>query len=415
MHFVSQRSQTVASQPQDACSINLSDKEADAAPPRGAHQPVSKVAASADEGTSAGVLSHSTADTAKDDPAQGHKPVASAAAMSSITEPEAAATAAALPAFRLPDAVIAEPAELPQPQWAGSSARPAAAPVNFLSLAGRLPADLRAEAAHVASEEPSAITELGNAAAAFVLPEAAVAEPAQVPQLQCPAVPAHPAAVLVPAVSPLPAGSLPAELQIKAAHTAPDQRSAVKQSEAAAAAAATNALMLPEAVLDEPVQLPQLQWPDLSAHPAAVLAPAASPESVGRLPPELQAETALTGPRTSRSSAPAGSTSHQLSPVVVAVADKVCSPEQHSWLGQADEAAPDGRLATLSPDASQQSPAASGRLQVQPRLPKCLVCICCHRIMLSQDSLRQCMMHFAVCDLVPFVCLCACVCYTRLC
>ena len=141
----------------------------------------------------------------------------------------------------------------------------------------------------------------------------------------------------------------PPELQAKTAHTAPDKRSAVKQSEAAAAAAGTNALTLPETVLDRPVQLPQLQWPDSSAHPPAALA---FPESAGRLPSELQAEAALTAPETSRSSAPAGTTYQQLSPAVVAVADKVCCPEQHSWLAQADEADLDGRLATVSPDAS---------------------------------------------------------------
>ena len=294
VQFVNQHKHAIGSQPEDACSVNLSDDEVDAAPPRVAHQHVSEVAASADEGTSAGALPHSTVDTSTDVQAQGHKPVASAAAPSSVTEPEAATAAAASPAFRLPAAVIAEPAELPQLQWPGMLARPAAVlvPVSSLSPAGRLPPDLRPEAAHVGPEEASAIREPENAAAASTLPEAAVAVLAQVPQLQ---------------------------------------------------------------------------GPNVSAHPAAVHAPAAFPQFAGRLPPELQAEAAPTAPEPSRSGAPAGSTSQQLSPVAVAVAE-VYSPEQHSWPAQAGQADPDGRRANLC-HASQQAAGMSSRLQVQPWVP----------------------------------------------
>ena len=193
MQFVSQHRQTVGSQPEDAYSVNLSDGEADAALPRDAHQP--EVVASDDEGTSAGALSHSPANTAEDDQAPGHKLVISTAGLSSVTEREAAAVAAALPAFRLSDAVIAEPAELLQPQLPGISAHPAAVlvPVSSISVAGKLPADLRSKVLQrLLSSQKLLLLSLHRR-----------------PQLQWPAVSAHPAAELAPAVSPVPAGSLP--------------------------------------------------------------------------------------------------------------------------------------------------------------------------------------------------------------
>ena len=356
MRSVSQDRASIGSQPEDASSVNLSHGEADAAPPRVAQQPASKVVASADEGIFADALSHSTANTANGDQAQGHNSVASAVAPSSVAEPQAAAAAAALPAFRLPAAVADEPAGLPQLQLARTSAHLAAVlvPVNPLSLAGRLP-DVRVEAAHVAPEGPSAIRE--PAVAAAMLPEAAVPMLAQVPQLQRPASTAQPDALLAPAVFPRPAGSLPSELQAKDAHTTPNTCSAVREAEAAAPAAATDALTLPETV-------PQLKWPVLSAHPAAVLAPAAFPGSASRLPPKLLAEDRLTTLETSSSGAPSSSNSQQLSPAAVAEADRVCSPKQHHWPAQADQAGHDDRI-VLSHDASQQAPAMADRLQVQ--------------------------------------------------
>lgn len=306
VHFVYQHRHAIGSQPEHACSVILLDDEADAAAPKAAHQHVSKVAASADEGTSAGAFPHNTDDTSNDQQAQGHKSVASAAAPSSVTEPEAATAAAACPAFRLPAAVTAEPTELLQLQWPGMLAHPAAVlvPVNSLSVAGRLPSDLRPEAAHTASKEPSAMREPEEIVAACTSPAAADTVPAQVAQLEGPVV---------------------------------------------------------------------------SAHPPAVHAPAARlPPSAGRLPLDLQAKAALTAPQPSRSGARAGSTPQQLSPAAFAVADRVCSPEQHSWPTHADQVDPDGRLATLN-HARQQAPAMSGQLQVQPWVLKYLVCAHCHK------------------------------------
>ena len=359
MHFVSQHRHTIGLQPEHPCAVNLSDGEADAAPLRVVHQPVSSIADFANEGTSADALSHSIAKTATDDQARGDRSVAFAAAPASVSKPGAASAAVHLLAFKLPAAIV-EPAELPHLQWPGRFAHPAAelVPVKSLSIAGRLLPNPRAEAAHVAPEGPSATKELEDVVAAVcLLPEASVDVPAPLAQLQWPALSAHPDAVLAPTVFPVPAGSLPHGLQAEEAHTAPSKHSVVTQSEAAAPAAATNALMLPETE-------PQLRLPVLSAHPPAVLAPAGFPQSAGRLPPQLQAEADLSSPETNRSIAPAGSTSQQLSPVAVAVVDSVCSLEQHSGLAQADQADPDDQLATLNHDTSWQAPAVSGRLQV---------------------------------------------------
>ena len=358
IHFVSQHRHTIGLQPEDPCAVNLTDGEADAAPLLVAHQPVSSIAAFANEGTSADALSHSIATTATDDQARGDRFVASAAAPASVSKPGAASAAVHLLAFKLPAAIV-EPAELPHLQWPGRFAHPAAelVPVNSLSVDGRLPPDPRAEAAHVAPEGPSATKELEDVAAVCLLPEASVDVPAPLAQLQWPALSAHPDAVLALAVFPVPAGSLPHGLQAEEAHTAPSKHSVVTECEAAAPAAATNALMLQETE-------PQLRLPVLSAHPPAVLAPAGFPQSAGRLPPQLQAEADLTSPETNRSIAPASSTSQQLSPVAVAVVDSVCSLEQHSGLAQADQADADDQLATLNHDTSWQAPALSGRLQV---------------------------------------------------
>lgn len=302
MHYLSQHSHDICSQPQDACSVNLSDDEPDIASAALALQPVSSipvVAASADEATATDAVSGKTAGTTNDAAAQGQQSAASAAVPSSVTDPEGAAAAAATPPFSLPEAVTVEPADLYQLPWPGMLAHPAAVlvPAAFPSAAGRLPPDLRAEAAHQLPEEPPAGRVSNDASA--------------------------------------------------------DARS-----------------VLPEVTVGGPAQAPQMQWQGVSAHPAAVLAPADLPSLSGRLPPELWAEAAHGAHALSKCDVPHVSSSQQLTDAEV---DKVLSPERDIWPQGADEEADARDIARIAHGASQQASILSGSLQVQS-----LGCLCLH-------------------------------------
>ena len=130
------------SQPDDACSVNLSDGEADAVRPDSVDQPALDKSVLAGEGGPAHDVSHGTA---KDDAPQARNSVPSAAAPSPVTEPEAATTVA--PVATPLEAAIAEPIASPKPGRPGTSAYPAtviAPPVSATAAVG-LPADLCAE------------------------------------------------------------------------------------------------------------------------------------------------------------------------------------------------------------------------------------------------------------------------------
>lgn len=298
MHYLSQHRHDVESQPQDACSVNLSGDEPDVAPAALALQPVSHIpvdAASADGGTPADAVSPKAAGTATDAAAQGQQSAASAAVPSSVADHEAAAAAAAaVPPFSLPEAVTIEPADLLQLPWPGMLA--------------------------------------------------------------------HPAAVLIQATCPSAAGRLPPELRAEAAHKPPEDTSAVRVPEDATADVAAAGSALPEVTVAGSVQVPQLQRPGWSAHPADVLATADLPSLSGRLPPELRAEAAHTAPALSKCGVPHVSSSQQLT---YAEADRVLSPEQDIWPQGADEADA-GDIASMAHGTSQQASIMTGSLQVQP-------------------------------------------------
>lgn len=278
------------SQPQDACSVNLSGDEPDVRPAAPAIQPASC----------------KTAGTTNAAAAQDQQCAASAPVPSSVVDPEAAAAAAATPPFSLPDAVTIEPAESLQLQW--------------------------------------------------------------------PAMLAHPAAVLVPAAFPSAAGQLPPDLRAEAAHIRPEEPSAVRVPEDATADASTAGATLPEVTVAGPVQVPQLQCPGLSAHPAALLAPADLPSLSDTLPPELRAAAAHGGHALNKCGVPDVCSSQHLTGAEV---DRVLSPEQDIWPQGADEAEL-GDNASMAHCASQQA-IMSGSLQVQP-----LGCLCLY--MLSHTS-----------------------------
>ena len=290
MHYLSQHGHDLNSQPQDACSVNLSDDEPDVAPAALALQPVSRapvVAASAD------AVSCKAAGTANDAAAQGQQSAASAVP-SAVIDPEAAAAAAAAPPFSLPEAVTIEPADLLQLQW--------------------------------------------------------------------PDMLAHPAAVLIPATCPSAAGQLPPELRAEAAHKLPEETSAVSVPEDASADIAAAGSAPPEVTVAGHVQVPELQWPGLSAHPAAATTLADLPILPGRLQPELQAEAAYGADSVSKCGGQDVSSSQQLTSAEV---DRVLSPEQDIWPQGADEADP-GDIASMAHGASQQASIMMGSLQVLP-------------------------------------------------
>lgn len=207
--------------------MNLSDDEPDVAPAALALQSVSRapvVAASADGGTPADAVSCKAAGTANDAAAQGQQSAGSAVP-SSVIDPEAAAAAAAVPPFSLPETVTIEPTDLLQLRWPGTLAHPAAVliPATCPSAAGRLPPELRAEAAHKLPEETAAVSvpegaSADVAAAGSAPPEVTVAGAVQVPELQWPGLSPHPPALIVPAHLPSLSGRLPPELQAEAAH-----------------------------------------------------------------------------------------------------------------------------------------------------------------------------------------------------
>ena len=210
--------------------------------------------------------------------------------------------------------------------------------------------------------DPEAAAAAAGAAPPFSLPEAVTIEPADLLQLQWPDMLAHPAAVLIPATCPSAAGRLPPELRAEAAHKLPEETSAVSVPEDDSADIAAAGSALPEVTVAGHVQVPELQWPGLSAHPAAAIVPADLPILPGRLQPELQAEAAYGAVQVSKCGGPDVSSSQQLTSAEV---DRVLSPEQDIWPQGADEADP-GDIASMAHGASQQASIMIGSLQVLP-------------------------------------------------